>query len=76
MVEEHFGEGSYGLAVADVGDGVPCLRDAPDEATQGLLEGLMKFFQVILDAWLLIGGHVVLGEDLLEVIPRSDGVLP
>jgi hypothetical protein len=22
----------------------------------------------------IIGGHVVLGEDLLEVVPRSDGV--
>jgi len=36
----------------------------------------MKLFQVILGAWLLTGGHVVLGEDLLEVVPRSDGVLP
>ena len=48
----------------------------PDEATQGLPGGLMKLFQVILGAWLLIGGHVVLSEDLLDVIPRSDGVLP
>jgi hypothetical protein len=35
----------------------------------------MKLFQVILGAWLLTGGHVVLGEDLLEVVPRLDGVL-
>jgi hypothetical protein len=43
---------------------------------QGLLEGLMRLFQVILGAWLLAGGHVALSEDLLEVIPRSEEVLP
>ena len=36
----------------------------------------MKLFHVILGAWLLVGGHVVLSEDLLEVVLRSDGVLP
>ena len=75
MVEEPLGERGNGLAAADVGDGVPRLQEAPDEATQGLPEGLMKLFQVILGAWLLVGGHVVLDEDFLEVVPRSDGVL-
>ena len=50
MIEEPFGERGDGLAVADVGDGVPRLREEPDEATQGLLRGLMKLFQVILGA--------------------------
>ena len=75
MVDEPLGERGNGLAIADVGDGVPCLQEALGEVAQGLPEGLMKLFHVILGAWLLIGGHVVLGEDLLEVIPRSDGVL-
>ena len=75
VVEEPLGECVNGLAVANVGDGVPRFQEAPDEATQGLPEGLMKLFQVILGAWLLVGGHVVLDEDLLEVIPRLDGVL-
>ena len=35
----------------------------------------MKLFQVILGAGLLACSHVVVGEDFLEVIPRSDGVL-
>ena len=35
----------------------------------------MKLFQVILGAGLLTCGHVVVGEDFLEVIPRLDGVL-
>ena len=33
MVEEPLGECDNGLAVADVGDGVPRLREAPNEAT-------------------------------------------
>ena len=59
MVEEPFGEGRDGLTVADVGDGVPCPREAPNEAAQGLPSGLMKLLLVILGAWLLTSGHVV-----------------
>jgi hypothetical protein len=36
----------------------------------------VKLLQVILGARLLAFSHVVLGEDLFEVILRSDGVLP
>ena len=36
----------------------------------------MKLFQVILGAELLACSHVVVGEDFLEVIPRSDGIFP
>ena len=35
----------------------------------------MKLFQVILGDGLLACSHVVVGEDFLEVVPRSDGVL-
>ena len=35
----------------------------------------MKLFQVILGVRLLACSHVVVGEDFLEVIPRTDGVL-
>ena len=35
----------------------------------------MKLFQVILGARLLVCSLVVVGEDFLEVVPRSDGVL-
>ena len=35
----------------------------------------MKLFQVILGDGLLACSHVVVGEDFLEVILRSDGVL-
>ena len=43
---------------------------------QGLLGGLMKLLQVVLGARLLARGHVIVGEDFLKVIPRSDGILP
>ena len=36
----------------------------------------MKLLQVILGAGLLARSHVIVGEDFLEVIPRSDGILP
>ena len=35
----------------------------------------MKLFEVIHGAGLLVCSHIVVGEDFLEVIPRSDGVL-
>ena len=42
LVLEPFGEGGDGLGVGDVGNRVSCLREAPDEVAQGLLEGQMK----------------------------------
>ena len=36
----------------------------------------MKLLKVILGAGLLACSHVVLSEDLFEVVPRSYGVLP
>ena len=36
----------------------------------------MKLLQVILGVRLLAHSHVIVGEDFLEVVPRSDGVLP
>ena len=36
----------------------------------------MKLLQVVLGAGLLACGHVIVGEDFLEVVPRSDGVIP
>ena len=71
-----FGESGDGLSISDVGNRISCLREASDEVTQGLPEGLMNLLQVILGAGLLTLGHVIVGEDFLEVIPRLDGVLP
>ena len=73
---EPFGESGDGLGVSDVGNKFSCLQEAPDEVMQGLPSGLMKLLWVILGAGMLAHSHVVVGEDFLEVIPRSDGVLP
>ena len=75
FVPEPFGESGDGLGVSDVGNGISCLRETPDEVAQGLPKGLMKLFQVILGVRLLARGHVIVSEDFLEVIPRSDGIL-
>ena len=36
----------------------------------------MKLLQIILDAGLLACSYIIVGEDFLEVIPRSDEILP
>ena len=43
MVMESSGESGDGLAVPDVGDGVPCLREVLDVASQRFPIGLMEF---------------------------------
>ena len=75
-MSEPFGEGGDGLGFGDVGNGVSCLQEVPNELMQGLLGGLMKLLHVVLGARLLARGDVIVGEDFLEVVPRSDGVLP
>ena len=72
---EPFGESGDGLSVSDDGNKISCLQEAPDEVTQGLLGGLMKLLQVMLGARLLAHSHIIVSEDFLKVIPRSDGIL-
>ena len=72
---EPLGESGDGLDVSDVGNGISCLQEMPDEVMQGILGGLMKLLQVILGIGLLARSHIIVGEDFLEVIPRSDKIL-
>ena len=76
MVMESSSESGDGLAVPDVGDGVPYFRETPNVALQRFPRGLMEFIQIIFCARLLARCHVILDEDFLEIIPRFDGVLP
>ena len=73
---EPLSESNDGLGVSDVGNGISCLQEGPDEVMQGLSEGLMEFLHVILGVGLLARSHVIVSEDFLEVIRRSDGILP
>jgi hypothetical protein len=41
---EPLGECGNSHAIIDVGDGIPGLREAPNETVQGLPRGLMKLF--------------------------------
>ena len=76
MVMESFGESGDGLAVPDVGDGVPCFREVPNVASKRFPRGLMEFLQIIFRARLLAHCHVIISKDFLEIIPRFDGILP
>ena len=76
MVMESSGESGDGLAVPDVGDGVPCFGEAPNVASQRFLRGLMEFLQIIFHVRLLAHCHIILDEGFLEIIPRFDGILP
>ena len=44
MVMESSSESRDGLAIPDVGDGVPCFGEVPDVASQRFSRGLMEFF--------------------------------
>jgi hypothetical protein len=50
LVLEPLGECSDSLTITNVRDGIPSLREAPDEIVQGLPEGQMKLLQIILGA--------------------------
>ena len=63
------------IAIADVGDGVPHLREAPDVSTERLTRPLVKLFQVMLCTRLDVSCHEVLDEDFLEIIRRINGIL-
>jgi hypothetical protein len=70
LVLEPLSESSDGFSIGNVWDGISCFRETPDKIAQRFPKGLVKFFQVILGAGLLVRGHVVVGENLFEVIPR------
>ena len=76
MVMESSGESRDGLAILDVGDGVPCFGETPNVASQRFPRGLMELLRIIFCPRLLARCRVIIDEDFLEIIPRFDGVLP
>ena len=67
-------EGSDDLCFHDVGNIIPHLRKASDVATEELEWLLVDAVQIVLGARPSTRGHVVVGEDLLQLFPGSDGV--
>ena len=67
-------EGGDDLCFRDVGNIIPHLRKASDVATEELKRLLVDVVQIMLGAWPSTSGHVVVGEDLLELFLGSNGV--
>ena len=74
MVTESSDEGGDDLFFRDVGNRIPHLGKASDVATEELGRLLVNAVQIMLGARPSTRGHVVVGEDLLQCFPRSDGV--
>ena len=67
-------EGGDDLCFRDVGNIIPHLRKASDVAMEELGWLLVDAVQIMLGAWPCTHSHVVVGEDLLELFPGSDGI--
>ena len=67
-------EGGDDLSFRDVGNRIPHLGKASDVAMEELEWLLVNAFQIMLRAWPSTRGHVVVGEDLLQLFLGSDGV--
>ena len=58
----------------DVGNRIPHLRKTSDVAMEELGQFLVDVIQNMLGAQPSTHSHVVVGEDLLQLFPRSDGI--
>ena len=67
-------EGSDDFSLCDVGNRIPHLGEASDVATEEFGRLLGDAVEVVLGAWPPACGHVVVGEDSLQIFPRADGV--
>ena len=67
-------KGSDDFCFYDVGNKIPHLGKASDVATEELGWLLVDAVQIMLGAWPSTRSHVVVGEDLFQLFPRSDGV--
>ena len=67
-------KGGDDLSFRDVGNRISHLRKASDVAAEELRRLLGDAIEIMLGAWPRTCGHVVVGEDFLQLFPRSDGV--
>ena len=74
LVMESSNEGGDDFCFRDVRNRIPHLEKMSDEATEKLRQFLIDAIQIVLGARLSTCSHVVVGEDLLQLLPRSDGI--
>jgi len=73
-VMESSDEGSDDLSFRDVGNRIPHLKKASNVAAEELGWLLVDVVQFMLGARASACSHVVVGEDLLQLFPGSDGI--
>ena len=74
MVIESLDKGGDDFCFRDVGNRSPHLRKTSDVATEELGRFLIDAIQIVLGARPSTRSHVVVGEDLLQLFPRFDGI--
>ena len=67
-------EGGDDFCFCDVRNRIPHLRKTSDVATEKLGHFLIDAIQIMLGARPSTRSHVIVGEDLLPLFPRSDGI--
>ena len=67
-------EGGDDFSFHDVRNRIPHLRETSDVAAEELGRLLVDAVKIMLSARLITRGHIVVGEDFLQLFPGSDGV--
>ena len=58
----------------DVGNRIPHLGKSSDVTMEELVRFLINAIQIVLGARQSTRSHVIVGEDLLQLFPRFDGI--
>ena len=74
MVMESSDEGGDDFCFHDVGNRIPHLRKMSDVTTKELGRFLIDAVQIVLGVCPSTRSHVVVGEDLLQLFPRFNGI--
>ena len=74
MVMESSIEGGDDFCFRDVGNRIPHLGKTSDVATEELGWFLINAIKIVLGALPSTRCHVVVGEDFLQLFPRSNGI--
>jgi len=74
MVMESLDEGGDDFYFCDVRNRIPHLKKSPDVTMEKLGRFLIDAIHIMLDARPSTCSHIAVGEDLLQLFPRSDGI--